>query len=106
MSGRHATCFMGWSTVSSDRLRKPGIHRSSIVSLLLLALLVGNGAWSLVSAQETVIPNGAQWRWRKGTNEVSNPNTLWRGIGFNDAAWSLGNAPFHFGTNVSGGDEN
>ncbi|MGC3959053.1 MAG: hypothetical protein QM813_14255, partial [Verrucomicrobiota bacterium] len=58
-----------------------------------------------LQAQETVLSNGATWRWRKGTNEVSTPTTAWRTNGFNDAAWPTGNAPFHYGANASGGDD-
>lgn len=56
-----------------------------------------------IHGQETVIPNGAAWRWRRGTNEVSNPTTLWRTAGFDDSTWSLGNAPFHYGESLTGG---
>ncbi|TAL00125.1 MAG: hypothetical protein EPO07_10145, partial [Verrucomicrobia bacterium] len=52
---------------------------------------------------DTVITNGATWRWRKGTNEVSSPNTLWRGVGFNDSSWTIGSAPFHYGEGLTGG---
>ena len=58
-----------------------------------------------VQSQEMLIPNGASWRWRMGTNEVSNPNTLWRSAGFNDSGWSSGAAPFHYGSNGVGGDD-
>lgn len=54
-------------------------------------------------AQETLLTNGATWRWRKGTNEVSTPNTLWRGNGFNDSTWSVGAAPFHYGESLADG---
>lgn len=69
--------------------------------LWLLLALVGSACPGI--AQEAIIPNGAQWRWRKGTSEVSSPNTLWRGVGFNDAAWPLGTAPFHYGEGNLGG---
>jgi hypothetical protein len=44
-------------------------------------------------AQETLVPNGATWRWRKGTNEVSNPIADWRTNGFEDATWLTGPVP-------------
>lgn len=70
----------------------------------VLLFLLGGGDWVFPArAQETLIPTGASWRWRKGTNEVSNPNNLWRGAGFNDASWSVGNGPFHYGEGLSGG---
>lgn len=65
-------------------------------------LLAGGGP---ICAQETVITNGAAWRWRRGTNEVSTPTTAWRTNGFNDAAWHLGNAPFHYGNSGTTGDD-
>jgi len=71
-------------------------------NLVLIAALIELSALG-IQAQETLIPTGATWRWRKGTNEVSTPNTLWRGIGFNDSTWSSSNAPFHYGESLSGG---
>lgn len=73
---------------------------------LFQILLLGILALPVIQAQETLVPNGTSWRWRKGTNEVSTPNTAWRTNGFNDAAWLTGSAPFHYGVNVSGGDDN
>lgn len=102
MSGHYVIRFRDWSAASLNRLCRAGFRHPSITRLLL-ALVIGGGTASFVSAQETVIPNGAQWRWRKGTNEVSSPNSLWRGPGFNDAGWSLGNAPFHYGESLAGG---
>jgi hypothetical protein len=69
----------------------------------LLVIITAAVSVPAACAQETLIPTGASWRWRKGTNEVSSPNTLWRGTGFNDAGWSLGNAPFHYGESLTGG---
>ncbi|MFO1487689.1 MAG: lamin tail domain-containing protein [Verrucomicrobiota bacterium] len=57
-------------------------------------------------AQELVVTNKADWRWRKATNEVSTPVTAWRTNGFNDVSWPLSNAPFHYGTAFGGGDDN
>jgi hypothetical protein len=57
-------------------------------------------------AQETLIPAGSTWRWRKGTSEASNPASAWRGNGFDDTTWLTGPAPFHYGTNSIGGDDN
>lgn len=67
---------------------------------LAFAFLVTAGG-----AQEIVIPNGATWRWRPGTNEVSTPFTAWRTNGFNDTAWLSGPAPFSYGNNASGRDD-
>ncbi|MBC8096576.1 MAG: hypothetical protein H7Y43_12270, partial [Akkermansiaceae bacterium] len=57
----------------------------------------------MLQAQETILPNGSAWRWNKGNNEVSTPNTLWRGAGFNDSSWASSNAPFHYGDGLVGG---
>lgn len=72
------------------------------VRALLLVLVFP--VW--IGAQEVLVPFGSTWRWKKGTNEASVPITAWRTNGFNDAAWLIGNAPFHYGTNASGGDDN
>jgi hypothetical protein len=53
-----------------------------------------------LGAQEILIPNGADWRWRKGTNEVSSPASLWRATGYNDSTWPVGPAPFHYGESL------
>ncbi len=70
---------------------------------LLVCLLVV--AFQSAFGVEVVVPFGATWRWKKGTNEASTPITAWRINGFNDSAWLTGAAPFHFGTNSSGGDD-
>src|ERR1041385_9023096 len=72
-----------------------------LAALGLLSLAVaGPGP---ARAQETVITNASVWSWRKGTNEVSNPTTLWRGVGFGDKLWPTGSAPFHYGESLTGG---
>jgi prepilin-type processing-associated H-X9-DG protein len=66
--------------------------------------MAGHAVTCLAQAQETLIPNGASWRWRKGTNEVSNPTTAWRQPGFNDSAWLTGAMPFYYGPGgITGG---
>lgn len=77
--------------------RRPA--RKLVLATLLLAIALP------LPAQEILVPNGALWRWRKGTNEASSPASLWRNAAFNDSAWATGSAPFHFGTNASGGDD-
>lgn len=46
-----------------------------------------------------LIPLDAEgWRWRKGTQEASLPDTTaWRQVGFNDASWTSSPAPFWYG---------
>ena len=56
---------------------------------------------SNVSAQVPIDWN-SQWSYFKGTQEPSQPNTIWRGIGFNDSAWPKGNAPFRYGDGSGG----
>ena len=62
---------------------------------------------SLLSAQaqQTVIPTGSTWRYFKGVTEASSPIDAWRAPAFNDAAWPTGLAPFHYGQNAVGGDD-
>ena len=79
--------------------RTTGRPRPVIFTVLCSVVLLAN----FLPAQDTILPNGATWRWAKGTNEVSNPTSLWRGTGFNDATWSVGNAPFHYGEGLAGG---
>jgi hypothetical protein len=81
---------------SFSRRSKRLLAALSLLGVMLISDLV---------AQEILIPNGAQWRWRKGTNEVSNPTTLWRATGYNDSAWPVGNAPFHYGNSGATGDD-
>jgi len=71
----------------------------------LLCILAACFAPVCLTAQETVLTNGATWRWSKGTNEVSDPITAWRTNGFNDATWPSGSAPFHYGNNGVSGDD-
>jgi hypothetical protein len=81
---------------SFSRRSKQLLAALSLLGVMLISDLV---------AQEILIPNGAQWRWRKGTNEVSNPTTLWRATGYNDSTWPVGNAPFHYGNSGATGDD-
>lgn len=53
----------------------------------------------------TLVPEGAVWRWRKGTNEASNPVAAWRERAFDDSAWPTGPAPFHYGEGLTVGTE-
>jgi len=45
----------------------------------------------------TKIAKGASWKYRKGTTEASDPASNWRTVGFDDAAWASGPAPFGYG---------
>jgi len=62
--------------------------------------LVWDMALSMEPAPEpqtdTLVANGAQWRYRKGTAEASSPAYHWRTPGFDDSAWPAGNARFGY----------
>ena len=38
--------------------------------------------------------------------EASTPTNAWRELAFDDSTWLTGGAPFHYGTNAAGGDDN
>ncbi|MEJ5238183.1 MAG: lamin tail domain-containing protein [Limisphaera sp.] len=71
--------------------------------LLAVALCWMAAEVALQAQSVTLIPTGAAWRWRKGTNEASNPISAWRQVAFNDAGWTVGSAPFHYGEGLTGG---
>jgi hypothetical protein len=73
----------------------------SVVSLGLLASLL----LALDTSARVFVPTNSTWRYFKGTSEASSPTSAWRELEFDDSAWLLGAAPFHFGTNVLGGDD-
>ena len=50
-----------------------------------------------------IFNSGTDWKWRKGTAEVSSPNTLWRQLSFPDGTWPGGDAPFFYGENLTPG---
>ncbi|MBN2508002.1 MAG: lamin tail domain-containing protein [Verrucomicrobia bacterium] len=69
-------------------------------------------AWSwtytVVPARDPVqalVAFGSSWRYYKGMSEASSPTNAWREPGFDDSGWRAGEAPFHFGTNTLGGDD-
>lgn len=67
--------------------------------LACLALLLPASALT----QQTLVPFGAAWRYRKGTNEVSSPISAWRSRGFDAATWPLGPSPFSYGDGLTTG---
>ena len=54
---------------------------------------------------ETLIPTGALWRWRPGTNEASAPVTVWRSPDFHDSQFASAPAPFWYGDVLPGGTQ-
>lgn len=69
-------------------------QRRWLCGLALIALLLPP---RLAAQDQTLIPTNSTWRWRKGTNEVSNPSTAWQLPGFNDTSWLTGAMPFRYG---------
>ncbi len=66
-----------------------------LVPALLLPVGVAEGA--------VLVPPGATWRWRPGTNEASAPVAAWRGLGFRDVEFTAAPAPFWYGDELPGG---
>ncbi|PYI83526.1 MAG: hypothetical protein DME26_14835, partial [Verrucomicrobia bacterium] len=50
-----------------------------------------------------LIATNSVWKFRKGTNEVSSPNDLWRGNTFSDTSWPSASAPLYAGFTSSAG---
>lgn len=64
--------------------------------LVLVTLSSRTGALDLVPVQ-------SDWRYLRGTAEASSPDaTMWRQIGFNDAAWLSGMSTFWYGDVFNG----
>jgi 7,8-dihydropterin-6-yl-methyl-4-(beta-D-ribofuranosyl)aminobenzene 5'-phosphate synthase len=72
---------------------------------LLFGVLFGIMAAVDTHARVFVATNST-WRYFKGTSEASDPTNAWRELDFDDSAWLVGTAPFHYGTNATGGDDN
>ncbi len=51
-----------------------------------------------VVVEETLIPRGADWRYRRGSVAFSVPIDAWRQGDFDDASWPIGTAGFGFET--------
>lgn len=64
------------------------IQRTSLAALGLLALATGS------HAQDTLVPDGATWRY---LDDGSNQGTAWRALGFDDSTWSAGPAELGYG---------
>src|SRR5947207_8874014 len=69
-------------------------------------ILFGFLLWASVSQGATVFTTGTTWRFLRGTNEASLPDTTaWRSNSFNDAGFSDAPAPFWYGDVRSGGTQ-
>ena len=57
-------------------------------------------AFLLASSSQAalLISTNSVWKYRKGTNEVSSPSSLWRTNAFDDSSWTNGMAPFYYDT--------
>src|SRR5690242_1230692 len=61
-------------------------------------------AFQPVHTTEVLLSTNSTWHYFKGVSEASTPTNAWREIAFDDSAWLVGQAPFHYGTNaVCGG---
>jgi hypothetical protein len=69
---------------------------------VLLALL----SFTLSAEAAVLSPFNSTWRFLRGTNEASLPDTtLWRGTNFNDSNFADAPAPFWYGDVRSGGTQ-
>jgi hypothetical protein len=77
------------------------LHLSLRFWLAALALC----GWS--ARADVLVGTNSIWHYFKGTAEASDPTNAWREIAFDDSAWLVGPAPFHYGSNpmCGGGDE-
>ena len=75
------------------------------LSVLLLTLLIQLATSTAVpAAPVTLVATNSAWRFARGTNEASLPDTtFWRMPEFADGGWVAGNAPFFYGEAVAGG---
>lgn len=76
--------------------------KTKLILLVVLTTLV------LVSEAHArvLVATNSTWRYFKGTSEAPTPTNAWREVDFDDSAWLTGAAPFHYGTNAAGGDDN
>jgi hypothetical protein len=79
--------------------RAPASIGCNVVALLLLLASIASGFGA------TLVPTGATWRWRPGTNEASNPIPAWRQPGFADTQFAPAPAPFWYGDPLPGGTQ-
>ncbi len=66
-------------------------------------------AWTHLSPAQTftnvVVPTNSTWRLFRGVTEASAPADAWRARAYDDSLWEVAPAPFHYGTNLLGGDD-
>lgn len=72
-----------------------GLRRRWLAELLLLVVPLCLAAGPALAVE--LIGFGATWKYFIGTREASAPPDAWRAVGFNDGAWSEGQAPLGYG---------
>lgn len=83
----------------------PTAARGSGDSMELISAGLDNelaGSWrsssyNTLGLETTYVAPGAEWRFRKGSSEPSNPSDAWRQIDFADQTWLTGAAPIGYG---------
>src|ERR1043165_1722199 len=90
---------------SAGSLRLSALRLAFPLLLALVCLLLPRSASAQLTTN-TVIATNSTWQFKRGTNEASAPIDAWRALSFDDSAWEALPAPFHYGTNALGGDDN
>jgi hypothetical protein len=82
-----------------------GFHRRFLCALHFMAGIALGGFWP--TRADILVSTNSTWRYFKGTAEASDPTNAWREMKFDDSAWLVGEAPFHYGPNpiCGGGDD-
>ncbi len=71
--------------------------KTKLYYFLILFLFI-----KLSASSQVFINFKSQWAYFKGVAEPSEPNSLWREVGFDDSGWLNGNAPFRYGDGSGG----
>lgn len=64
--------------------------------LLAISLFVSANAFSVI-----LVPLNSEWKYVKGTADPVGSTNEWTTVGYNDAAWLTGNAPFWYASSFS-----
>lgn len=69
----------------------------------LVAALLGWAAFVGMLVGQELFPAGSEWRYFKGTQPASQPDTTsWRGPSYDDSSWAVGRAAFYYGDPFAG----
>ncbi len=90
-----------WRT--GRRAGNAGPHNASrfmfkLASFTLISLVCLVNAVGQTASNVTLVASDAMYRYAKGLAEASTPVDAWRQRGFDDSAWSSGQAPFYYDT--------